>query len=48
MTNITKEATWSGWETVRKIGTGGFGAEYEICRDVLGAVKLISLSQNDG
>ena len=27
---------WPGWETVRLIGRGNFGAVYEIERDVFG------------
>ena len=42
---------WPGWETVRVIGRGSFGAVYEIRRDVFGnteraALKLISIPQN--
>ncbi len=51
MTNETHSA-WPGWETVRLIGSGSFGAVYEIQRDVLGtiekaALKVISVPQND-
>ena len=40
------------WKTVSMIGSGSFGAVYEIERDILGesekaALKLISISQND-
>ena len=43
---------WPGWETVRLIGRGSFGAVYEIERDVLGerekaALKVISIPQNE-
>ena len=43
---------WPGWEKVRKIGEGGFGAVYEIQRDVFGtiekaALKVISIPQNE-
>ena len=43
---------WPGWETVRLIGRGSFGAVYEIERDVFGhkekaALKMISIPQND-
>jgi len=43
---------WPGWETVRLIGRGSFGAVYEIERDVFGhkekaAVKLITIPQSD-
>lgn len=52
MTNTDKTATWPGWETVRLIGRGSFGAVYEIERDVLGekekaALKVISIPQSD-
>ena len=44
---------WPGWETVRLIGRGSFGAVYEIKRDVFGdlekcALKHISVPQADG
>ena len=47
-----KKAQWPGWETVRLIGRGSFGAVYEIQRDVFGSVekaalKVISIPQND-
>lgn len=47
MTNIS----WPGWEVVRKIGSGSFGAVYEIRRDVFGeveraALKVISIPQS--
>ena len=43
--------SWPGWETVRLIGRGSFGAVYEIQRDVFGevekaALKVISIPQN--
>ena len=46
------KALWPGWETVRLIGKGSFGAVYEIERDVFGhkekaALKMISIPQND-
>ena len=49
---LNKKATWPGWETVRLIGRGSFGAVYEIERDVLGekekaALKVISIPQSD-
>ena len=49
-TNIT---LWPGWDTVRLIGRGSFGAVYEIQRDVFGAtekaaLKVISIPQNEG
>ena len=31
-----KKAVWPGWETVRLIGRGSFGAVYEIEREVFG------------
>ncbi len=42
---------WPGWETVRLIGRGSFGAVYEIERDVLGekekaALKVITIPQS--
>ena len=47
----TKEMFWPGWETVKLIGRGSFGAVYEIQRDVFGdiekaALKVISIPQN--
>lgn len=49
---MTKDIKWPGWETVRLIGRGSFGAVYEIQRDVFGdiekaALKVISIPQND-
>ena len=43
--------TWPGWETVRLIGRGSFGAVYEIERDMLGekekaALKVITIPEN--
>ena len=48
----SNNVTWPGWETVRLIGRGSFGAVYEIERDVLGerekaALKVISIPQNE-
>ena len=45
------EVSWPGWETVRVLGHGSFGAVYEIQRDMLGetekaALKVISIPQN--
>ena len=39
---------WSGWETVRRLGVGGYGAVFEIERDVFGqtekaALKVLSI-----
>lgn len=31
---------WPGWETVRLIGRGSFGAVYEIQRDVFGVTGV--------
>lgn len=47
------EIKWPGWETVRLIGRGSFGAVYEIQRDVFGhqekaALKVITIPQNSG
>ena len=47
-----KKAIWPGWETIRRIGKGGFGAVYEIQRDVLGetekaALKVITIPRDD-
>lgn len=47
-----KRIAWPGWETVRLIGRGSFGAVYEIERDVFGhkekaALKVISIPQSD-
>lgn len=46
-------ATWPGWETIRLIGRGSFGAVYEIQRQVFddtekAALKVISIPQNPG
>ena len=43
--------SWPGWETVRLIGRGSYGAVYEIQRDIFGdiekaAMKVISIPQN--
>jgi len=47
-----EKAFWPGWETVRLIGRGSFGAVYEIQRKVFddvekAALKVISIPQND-
>ena len=52
MAETDKRVLWPGWETVRLIGRGSFGAVYEIERDVFGhkekaAMKLISIPQSD-
>ena len=43
---------WPGWETVKLIGRGSFGAVYEIQRQVFAdtekaALKVISIPQNE-
>ena len=50
MTEINN--SWPGWETVKLIGRGSFGAVYEIQRDVFGdvekaALKVITIPQNE-
>lgn len=45
------QVTWPGWEVVRKIGSGSFGAVYEIRRDVFGreeraALKVLSIPES--
>ncbi len=52
MSDINNYPVWPGWETVRLIGRGSFGAVYEIQRDVFGhtekaALKAVSIPQND-
>ncbi len=52
MSSIDSKAVWPGWETVRVIGHGSFGAVYEIQRDVFrkkekAALKVISIPQHD-
>lgn len=51
--NNNQSPSWPGWETVKLIGRGSFGAVYEIQRDMLGdiekaALKVISIPQNNG
>ena len=51
--DLARNITWPGWETVRLIGRGSFGAVYEIQREVFGeteraALKVISIPQNEG
>ena len=51
MEEAEKKCLWPGWETVRLIGRGSFGAVYEIRRNVLGeieraALKVITIPQN--
>lgn len=43
---------WSEWRIVRKLGKGGFGAVYEIERDIYGAkekaaLKIISIPEDE-
>ncbi|MBE6947735.1 MAG: PASTA domain-containing protein [Ruminococcaceae bacterium] len=52
MSNIEKNL-WPGWETVRLIGRGSFGAVYEIQRQIFddvekAALKVITIPQNAG
>lgn len=51
MTTAQREL-WPGWETIRLLGRGSFGAVYEIQRNFFGhtekaALKVISIPQND-
>ena len=39
MTEIDAKAIWPGWETVKILGRGSFGAVYEIRREVLGETE---------
>lgn len=48
---MDKPVCWPGWETVREIGKGSFGAVYEIQRDLAGnlekaAVKVLHIPQS--
>ena len=50
--NQSKDQLWPGWETVRLIGRGGFGAVYEIQRTMFNdteqaALKVITVPQNE-
>ena len=50
--NAEIPSLWPGWETVRLIGQGSYGAVYEIRRDVLGepesaALKVITIPKSD-
>ena len=52
MTEIGGRIGWPGWETVRRIGVGSFGAVYEIERTLFGitekaALKVVSIPQQD-
>ncbi len=51
MKNEVRKELWPGWETVRVIGHGSFGAVYEIQRDVFGdtekaALKVITIPKD--
>ena len=51
MPSVDRVNVWPGWETVRLIGRGSFGAVYEIERDNYGhkekaALKVISIPQS--
>lgn len=51
MSNDIQNVSWPGWEAVRLIGRGSFGAVYEIQRKVFkdtesAALKVISIPQN--
>jgi len=35
--------SWPGWETVRRIGSGGFGTVYEIQRDIYNNLEKVLL-----
>ena len=53
MPEIDPKICWPGWETVRLIGRGSFGAVYEIERSMFGktekaALKVISIPQDQG
>lgn len=51
---MNESALYPGWETVREIGSGSFGAVYEIARTLpngkteKAALKVISIPQNEG
>lgn len=51
---MSESVLYPGWETVRKIGSGSFGAVYEIARTLpngkteKAALKVISIPQNEG
>ena len=52
MAENDQRAVWPGWETVRLIGRGSFGAVYEIRREVFGeieraALKCITIPQSE-
>lgn len=52
MNGEIQNISWPGWETVRLIGRGSFGAVYEIQREIFGdiekaALKVISIPQNN-
>ena len=44
--------SWPGWKTIREIGSGSFGAVYEIEKDTAGfiekaALKVVSIPESD-
>ena len=50
---MDNKVLWPGWNEVRLIGRGSFGAVYEIQRDIFGevekaALKVISIPQSEG
>lgn len=52
MERFEANPVWPGWQTVRQIGRGSYGAVYEIERDVFGhreraALKVITIPQSD-
>ena len=52
VSDMDKDFGWPGWQTVRVIGRGSFGAVYEIKREVFGheeraAMKWIAIPQSD-
>ena len=45
MADLNDKIVWPGWETVRLIGRGSFGAVYEIERDVFGHKEKAALNK---
>lgn len=45
---MSEKNLWPGWETVRLIGRGSFGAVYEIEREVFGHISHWGLERNGG
>ena len=41
--SLVRTVGWPGWETVRRIGSGGFGTVYEIQQDIYGDVEKAAL-----